>query len=144
MAVLRKTAKKKLEQLIVTAGEINADEYYVYSIDQIYVFGSYVDSDKDKLGDVDIALELSVRERYKDADLVALGRKRSEDREMSYVRRMFFTETELFKRLKGAQKTIHIGAIIRIGGCREMEEKEGFMKLCNGEYLTLLDAGASA
>lgn len=64
--ILRSTAKSLLEKLVGRAREANARPEFVYSVARIAVFGSYVSSDKEKLGDLDVAIELVPR--YQGAD----------------------------------------------------------------------------
>ena len=138
MSILRENAKMKLDQLIVTANAINADNYYAYIINQIYVFGSYVNSDKVKLGDLDIAMSMSIRDKYKGRDIAELGIQRSEKQanNRSILSQMFFAQEETIIKLKGKQKSIHIGGIYDPDS--NVDITKWLMLLCNGEYQTLL------
>lgn len=66
--ILRTTAKKLLENLVQRAQEVNDNPDFVYSVARIAVFGSYINTDKEKLGDLDTAVELVPR--YEGDDLV--------------------------------------------------------------------------
>lgn len=66
--ILRSTARKLLVSLVQRAQEINTNPDFVYSVSRIAVFGSYINTDKEKLGDLDIAVELVPR--YEGDDLV--------------------------------------------------------------------------
>lgn len=65
--ILRSTARELLEGIAQKAREANARPEFVYSVARIAVFGSYVSSDKEKLGDLDVAIELVPR--YQGDDL---------------------------------------------------------------------------
>lgn len=59
--ILRKTAEEKLLEIVRRAQEVNDNPDYVYSVAKIAVFGSYINTDKEKLGDLDVAIELVPR-----------------------------------------------------------------------------------
>ena len=52
----RATAKRLLDRLIKDVQEYNEDMGHPYYVEAIHVFGSYVNSDKEMLSDLDIAL----------------------------------------------------------------------------------------
>lgn len=66
--ILRSTAEKLLEGIVQRAREANARPEFVYSVARIAVFGSYVSSDKENLGDLDVAIELVPRYQGDDFD----------------------------------------------------------------------------
>lgn len=53
----RATAKKLLDRLVVDISAYNYDLSNPFYVQAIYVFGSYVNTDKELLSDLDIALE---------------------------------------------------------------------------------------
>lgn len=78
----RKTADRLLAGAIERAKDINADPRYCYTIERMVVFGSYANSDRDDLGDLDIAVQLvpryfeddphweEARSRYRGGDFI--------------------------------------------------------------------------
>src|SRR5262249_37500822 len=58
-----KTAQRLIAELTIRASEIDADPRFIYGVTRLAVFGSYVSSDKPKLGDIDIAVELGPKEK---------------------------------------------------------------------------------
>lgn len=54
----RSTADRLLREVTDRIAEANGNEDYAYRITEAYVFGSYVNSDKDMLSDLDIAIRL--------------------------------------------------------------------------------------
>jgi hypothetical protein len=41
---------------------VNASPEYLYKVDRVILFGSFLDSDRDPVGDVDLALEVTWKE----------------------------------------------------------------------------------
>jgi hypothetical protein len=58
--ISRTTAQGGLEGLMLRVREINSNSKYLYSVCSVVVFGSYL-KDGERLGDVDVAIELSSR-----------------------------------------------------------------------------------
>ena len=63
--VRRATAEKKVTEFLERVRRVNEDAYYLYKVTRVEVFGSYL-TDREKLNDVDIAVELEPR--YLDGD----------------------------------------------------------------------------
>jgi hypothetical protein len=55
--ITRKTANRALQEFMDRVQVINADDGYLYKVESIVLFGSML-SDKERLGDVDLAIEL--------------------------------------------------------------------------------------
>lgn len=55
--VHRATAERVLGELLERVAAVNSDEYFLYKVDEVLVFGSYL-AGNDRLRDVDIALKL--------------------------------------------------------------------------------------
>lgn len=52
----RITAKSALDNIIKKLEEVNYHDEFIYKVTKAVLFGSYINSNKDKLGDVDIKL----------------------------------------------------------------------------------------
>jgi predicted nucleotidyltransferase len=48
---------KKLQEFLARVREVNSTDYYLYKVRRALVFGSYL-SDRDRINDIDIAVEL--------------------------------------------------------------------------------------
>ncbi len=57
----RRTADQKLEQLLLRVSQVNADDYYLYKVARVGVFGSYL-SEQERINDIDVAVDLVPRE----------------------------------------------------------------------------------
>ena len=75
VGVTRETADRLLDNLLTRAKEIDADPQYLYGISRLAVFGSYLTA-KDKLGDIDIAVELGPKERVPERHWEACAEQR--------------------------------------------------------------------
>jgi len=61
----RKTADHKLAKFIDRVHAVNASDYFLYKVQRVVVFGSYL-TDKKRINDIDIGMELAPREINKD------------------------------------------------------------------------------
>ncbi len=59
--ITRATAVKALQALIARTKDINADSAYAFRVQQLMVFGSYLDPSVERLGDIDVAYVLVPR-----------------------------------------------------------------------------------
>lgn len=62
IGVTRETAKKIILEITETAKRINQDSESLYKVKLLGVFGSYVNSDKDKLGDIDFFFTIAPKD----------------------------------------------------------------------------------
>ncbi|MCI0621166.1 MAG: hypothetical protein L0387_05765 [Acidobacteria bacterium] len=58
----RETARQKLEGFLQRVREVNESEYFLYKVKRVLVFGSYLQDDRGKINDIDVAVELVHRE----------------------------------------------------------------------------------
>ncbi|MDF2941236.1 MAG: hypothetical protein K0S01_94 [Herbinix sp.] len=73
--VRRVTAEKHIEMVLTKIKEVNDNPYYLYFVDKVVLFGSYINSNKDILGDVDIAIYLS--QKIESDELFKVSRERA-------------------------------------------------------------------
>ncbi|XVV05937.1 hypothetical protein ACQPW3_11315 [Actinosynnema sp. CA-248983] len=64
--ITRATAKRNLDGLLTRVRSYNADRSKPYSVTRVTVFGSYLDESQDRLGDLDVALEVVRRAPHDD------------------------------------------------------------------------------
>jgi len=67
----RATADRLLAEAIGRIREVNTDPMYCYAIVRLVVFGSYANSDRDDLGDLDLAIQVVPRYEKGDPHLEA-------------------------------------------------------------------------
>lgn len=56
--IARDTADARLSEFLERVNEVSADDHFIYKVKRAWVFGSYL-SKSEKLGDVDLAIELT-------------------------------------------------------------------------------------
>jgi predicted nucleotidyltransferase len=59
--IKRKTAERKIKEFLSRVDVVNEDTEYLYKVTKVVVFGSYLD-DTDRLGDIDLAIQISSKE----------------------------------------------------------------------------------
>ena len=107
--ISRTTAQGGMEGLMLRVREINSNSRYLYSVCSVVVFGSYL-KDGERLGDVDVAIELSSRledpNKRSEAHLryaEASGRQFG-----SFIDQLYWAELEIYQALKARQRTLSI------------------------------------
>jgi len=61
--ITRKTAETALARLLERIERVNRDNHFLAKVTRVIVFGSYLRGDVDRLGDVDVAVELEPKEQ---------------------------------------------------------------------------------
>lgn len=59
--ITRKTADRKIAELLDRVREVNANDYYLYRVRKVVVFGSYL-TQRSRINDIDVGLDLAHRE----------------------------------------------------------------------------------
>ena len=101
------SAEKILTEFLKRVEEIREDDWYLYKVSKAYVFGSYL-SDRNRINDVDVAIELVPKEKDRDT-LEELNRYKAEfemrgGRRLSFVEKMFWAKIEVVKFLKSRSR----------------------------------------
>lgn len=73
--VSRKKTTQIINEIVEIAKEINEDKESLYKVDLLGVFGSYVNSDKDVLGDVDIFYTISLKQGITQKELLKTNKE---------------------------------------------------------------------
>lgn len=114
----RSKADEYIEMLKEKAREINASDYFFFGIKEIIIFGSYVNSDKEVLGDLDVGVALykkSWAKKYSRKELNHIGYKRKHKKEYicksykdydNFRRGHLFLEIEAKRHLKSHRNAI--------------------------------------
>ena len=108
--VSRSVAQRHLDQLISRAEAINESDQYLFWVDQLVLFGSFLDPAAEKVGDVDVAVGLTRREP--DGDLFAQkSRRRAEDSGRAFntlIDLLGWSERELWLALKNRSAVLSL------------------------------------
>jgi hypothetical protein len=111
--ITRQTAAAALAQFLERVDLVNSDDHFLARVTRVILFGSYLRAEVDRLGDVDVAVEL----RPKQADrgrLRELNHRRAAELERSGHRfrrtldRESWWQTETFQFLKGRSRSISL------------------------------------
>lgn len=107
--VTRETGHEALDGLMTRVREINSNPKYLYSISSVVVFGSYLNHGE-RLGDVDVAIEVSSRiedpNQRPEAHLRYAWESGRQFR--NFTEELFWAETEIYQVLKARRRTISI------------------------------------
>jgi len=109
--IKRDTADKKLLEFMGRVNIVNSDNYYLYKVKKVVVFGSYL-SKKERLNDVDVAVEIVPKYdndeqfRRNEERVNEVGKKGTYF--STFLDRLFFPELEVIKYLKSRSRTISL------------------------------------
>lgn len=110
--VKRSTADRALQGLLERAREVNDDDGLVYQVDEIVVFGSYLDPEAEVVADVDIAIGLSPR--YQGDELEKRSKERinqaiqSGRRFSNFVEEVGWPQIEVLRHLKSGSRVLSL------------------------------------
>jgi len=110
--ILRITAERKINEFLVRVKEVNKNEYYLYKIKKVVLFGSYL-SEAEKLGDIDLAIEIVPKETEPNK-FQKLAHARSREAKhngrhfSNYVEEVYWPQSEVLKFLKSRSRSISI------------------------------------
>ncbi len=108
--ISRETAERALEEFLERVKEVNGNAYYLARISKVVVFGSYLRPEVDRLGDVDIAVELRPKEPDPAKRREATNRRLAETghRVQSFLQREFWWRGEVLHFLKARSRAISL------------------------------------
>lgn len=104
----RETARKALENVKLKIKEANEREDFIYRIKKAVLFGSYINSDKEKVGDIDIALYIDLKDKITPETDQNYKRSFESGKQMSYLERLFYGKEEVSKFIKDKKAVIEL------------------------------------
>lgn len=118
--VTRKHAEKILLEIPTIAERINKDDKHFQSITRIAVYGSFVHSDKEILGDLDLAVQVSNKYAGEE-DSRKFAELMDSFNSGSYEDRFFKACDYIFKCLVNGRKCLHINpySVLKLSGLSE-------------------------
>jgi len=90
--ISKEKSKQILDDLIVRAKHINDNDYYISNVEVIRVFGSYIDPEMTDCADVDVMIELKLKDGITFKQATALGYKRSSHKSLNMLNHMSFAQ----------------------------------------------------
>jgi len=104
----RETAQRALENLKQKIKEANQREDFIYEIKKAVLFGSYINSNKEKLGDIDIALYIDLKDKETPEIEQNCKRAKESGKEMPCLMRMIYGKEEISKFVKDRKAVIEL------------------------------------
>lgn len=104
----RKTAKSVLENVINKIQEANENEEFIYRITKAVLFGSYINSDKEKIGDLDIAIYTELKDKSKAEFDQNFERARTSLNYVPFILRFIYGKEEVFKYIKDKKRILEL------------------------------------
>lgn len=111
--IKRDKADKIVNDFMQRVEEINNNDYYLYRVSKILLFGSYIKEDAVDFGDIDIAFDLERKIKNKEV-FEKLNREFFEKAQdegkcfSSYIERLFYSETVVISKLKNRNRYISL------------------------------------
>lgn len=110
----RQTAKLALENVIKRISEVNQKEEFIYKITKAVLFGSYLNSSKEKIGDLDIALYVELKDNTKPEIDQNLARARTSSVYVPFILRFIYGKEEVFKYIKDKKRILQLHDGIKV------------------------------
>lgn len=107
-AITRATGVTALNELVAHAAEVNNDDDLAFYVGEVVLFGSLLDPDRDRLGDVDVAVSLVPRYEGERQQQAEAERMRFCTRNISYVDQLEWARTEIYRRLRGKRRCLSL------------------------------------
>ena len=104
----RETAKVVLKNVIQKIQEANANEEFIYRVKKAVLFGSYINSDKEKIGDLDIAIYLELKDKSKPEYEQNFQRARTSLNYVPFILRFIYGKEEVFKYIKNKKRILEL------------------------------------
>ncbi|MDR1007430.1 MAG: nucleotidyltransferase domain-containing protein [Campylobacteraceae bacterium] len=109
-------ADKIFNEFMERVEEINNSNYYLYKVKKLLLFGSYLNSDKEDFGDIDIALDLKRKidnlDDHKKAREERIQEVKQKGKYFSnYMKEILYPESEVMFKLKNKCRYINLHSI---------------------------------
>jgi len=110
--IKRTTADRVIKEIIERAKEINNDDSYTYGVKALYVFGSYLTTDKPMIGDLDILVDTYWKDDIKDP---IFNERVEAERKLcnrgSFIDHIYYPFERVIRRLKNRSRTLSLHRI---------------------------------
>ena len=107
--IKRSTADRQLQGVLERVEEYNADFSKLLAVDELYVFGSYLDPSISELGDLDLSIRILRRYAYEQYNELRQQQVRESGRTFkSFMDELFWPQRNLISTLKARTATIKI------------------------------------
>lgn len=110
----RQTAKLALENVIKRINEVNQKEEFIYKITKAVLFGSYINSSKEKIGDLDIALYVELKDDTIPEIDQNVARAKTSSGYVPFILRFIYGKEEVFKYIKNKKRILQLHDGIKV------------------------------
>lgn len=104
----RATAEKVLENILKRINEVNTNKEFIYKITKAVVFGSYINSNKEKLGDLDIALYIKLKDSTKSEYMQNYTQSKKSNKYVPFLLESIYGKEEVFKFIKNRKRVLQL------------------------------------
>lgn len=104
----RETAKRALENVVQRIKEVNENKEFIYKITKAVLFGSYINSTKDKVGDLDIAVYVDLKDKYIPEVEQNIARARNSYNYIPFILKFIYGKEEVFKYIKNKKRVLEL------------------------------------
>ncbi len=113
--ILRKTADKKISEILNRVATINSSNHYVYAVTKVVVFGSYL-SEQERINDIDIGIALEKKATSEDCFIEmceqSIQKAQKDGRRFrTQVEMMYWPQQEVHLFLKSRSKAISLHSL---------------------------------
>lgn len=104
----RETAKRALENVVQRIKEVNENKEFIYKITKAVLFGSYINSTKDKVGDLDIAVYVDLKDKSIPEVEQNIARARNSYNYIPFILKFIYGKEEVFKYIKKKKRVLEL------------------------------------
>ena len=116
----RSTCEKVLNEFMDRIEEVNNTDKFIYYVAKVVLFGSYINSDKEKLGDVDLAIYLDLKDKTKEETDQLWSRYSQREYEYNHLMGITYARDEIIRALKKRSNILSIHDAGNIDGPRSV------------------------
>lgn len=104
----RKTAKMVLKNIKKRIQEVNQNDEFIYKVNKAVLFGSYINSTKEKIGDLDIVLYVELKNKVISEEEQNFKRARNSNSYVPFILRFIYGKEEVFKYIKNRKQILEL------------------------------------
>ena len=104
----RKTAKMVLKNIKKRIQEVNQNDEFIYKVNKAVLFGSHINSTKEKIGDLDIALYVELKNKVISEEEQNFKRARNSNSYVPFILRFIYGKEEVFKYIKNRKQILEL------------------------------------
>ncbi len=111
----RETATKTLENVLQKIKEVNRNKDFIYTITKAVLFGSYINSNKEKIGDLDIAIYLKLKDETKSEPEQNYERYiKASSNYLPFILQFYYGKEEVFRYIKNNKRIVQLHDAVEI------------------------------